>query len=238
MFNRTSSVPGTRSKTEIALGRVSLTPTQKLWTLFLQVWSFSRPKGNFHYTPNRDFRVMFFAPAPESRSEALVSASRYFARWTDSYDLLRNLFYVNGRTQLLTNKFFIEEALAFNWQYSLKNYKLFRYVQPFFMLKDAVHGESIHSSIFSMFMQKLDFLIITDLKNHFTLLGYLRRYNLYSIGLIPSNYSPWKVSYPIPTFSDSQLDQYLFLRWLVSIKHSSTYERYRHSLQMWSRRHI
>jgi hypothetical protein len=194
------------------------------------VWSFSRPEGNFHYTPNRDFRVMFFAPSPESREEALLSASRYFARWTDSYDLLRNLFYVNARTQLLTNKFFTDEALTFNWQYSLKNYKLFRYVQPLFMLKDAVHGESIHSSIFTMFMQKLDVLVITDLKNHFTLLGYLRRYNLYSVGLIPSNYSPWKVSYPIPTFSDSQLDQYLFIRWLVSIKHSSTYERYLNSL--------
>lgn len=180
--------------------------------------------------------MMFLVPDALSGCAGLVSAARYFLRWTDSYDLIYNLFYMRGRSQLLTNKFFTEEALSFNWQYSLKNYRLFKYIQPFFMLKDSEHGEETLTAVGFIMLQRLDFVIISDLKNHSKLLRYLRLKHLYSIGLIPSTYSPWQVSYPVPTFSDSQLDQFYFIRWVASIKQSSEIGYYSDLVNLWRKR--
>jgi hypothetical protein len=197
-----------------------------LWNLFLQTWSLTRPKGNHHYAAHRDFRTMFISPTFDIRANSLISASRYFKRWVDSYDLLFNLFYLRTSVQLLSNKFFIEESLIFNWQYNIKNYKVFKYVQPFFIFKDIPHGELTHTSLFNIFLQHLDFVIISDLNNHKKLTTYFKRFNLYSIGLIPVNYSPWCVSYPIPSCSDSQLDKFFFLKWIIYIRYTAELEKY------------
>ena len=133
--------------------------------------------------------------------------------------------------QLLSNKFFIEEALVFNWNYNLRNYKLFKYIQPFFTFKDTPHGGYVHSAVFNVLLQKLDLTIIVDIRNHKKLMGYLQKYGLFSVGLVPVNYSPWVVSYPVPTFSDSPVMQYYFLRLLFFIKGSAKRERYSYSLQ-------
>ena len=204
-----------------------------LWALFTQNWATFRPKSNTIYSTNRDFRLFFLAGSPERSFSAVISSQRYFLRWVDSYNFLFNLFYVESNSQLLTNKVFIEESLSFNWHLSYKNYKLFRLVQPFFMFKDAAHGASIHKSVFLTFLQKLDFTILVDIKSHEKLLQYLQRYGMFIISLVPINYSPWKVSYPIPTFSDSAISQYYFLRWLFFIKGSADSARFTRLLQQW-----
>lgn len=204
-----------------------------LWALFTQNWATFRPKSNAIYSTNRDFRLFFLAGSPERSFSAVISSQRYFLRWVDSYNFLFNLFYVESNSQLLTNKVFIEESLAFNWHLSYKNYKLFRLVQPFFMFKDAAHGASIHKSVFLIFLQKLDFTILVDIKSHEKLLQYLQRYGMFIVSLVPINYSPWKVSYPIPTFSDSAVSQYYFLRWLFFIKGSADSARFTRLLQQW-----
>ena len=100
------------------------------------------------------------------------------------------MLYGASNVQLLSNKSFVEESLVFNWHYSIKNYKLFKFIQPFFIFKDAVHGAIVHTSVFVMFLQRLDFAVVVDLNNHFKLLRYLQRYSLYTVGLVPTNYSP------------------------------------------------
>ena len=92
--------------------------------------------------------------------------------------------------QVLGSRFFIEESLVFNWQYSYKNYKLYKFVQPFILFSDTSHGEFIHDVVAKLLNQNLDFLIIIDLKSHDKLLKYLKRYHIFMIGLTPINYSP------------------------------------------------
>ena len=133
---------------------------------------------------------MFLSDSGYTRNNSLISAKRYFSRWLDTYSLLFNLFYVEAQIQLLSNKFFIEEALVFNWNYNLRNYKLFKYIQPFFTFKDTPHGGYVHSAVFNVLLQKLDLTIIVDIRNHKKLMGYLQKYGLFSIGLVPVNYSP------------------------------------------------
>lgn len=198
----------------------------ELWPLFLQAWSVMRPKGTSHYTTHRDFKLFFLTSAPDSGHSPLVSAKGYFARWASSYNFLFNLFYSDSSAQLLSSKFFIEESLIFNWENGSKNYKLFRFVQPIFLFSDLPHGEFIHSAVFSIFVRNLDFAVVVDLKTHNILLKYLRRYNLYIIALVPINYSPWTVSYPIPSFADSRLAQYHFLKLTLHIKMEAKATRY------------
>jgi hypothetical protein len=188
-----------------------------LWPVFLQSWSVMRPKGNIHYTTNRDFRLFFLTTAPESGHNTLVSPRGYFSRWVDSYNFVFNLFFVDSFAQLMGSRLFVEESLVFNWQYSFKNYKLYKFVQPFLIFSDASYGEFVHDVISSLFRQNLDFLLILDLKSHDKLLKHLRRYHIFMIGLTPINYSPWVVSYPIPAFSDSYLTQYYFLTFVLRL---------------------
>jgi hypothetical protein len=176
---------------------------------------------------------MFVSDSANCKFNSVMSAKRYFARWVDSYNLLFNLFYADVQVQAFSNKLFIEESLVFNWSQSFMDYKVFKFTQPFFIFKDLPHGAYIHNTLFDILLQRLDIALVVDLKNHMKLLGYIQRYSLYSVGLIPVNYSPWKVSYPIPSFSDSNLSQYYFLRWLffvkshaLSSKHTSTKARW------------
>ena len=208
---------------------------QRLWPFFLQSWSTFRPKGNPIYSTNRNFRLFFLAGSPEKSHVTLISSKKYFARWLDSYNLMFNLFYVDPNVQLLTNKTFIEEALVFNWHLSVKDYKLFKFLQPFFTFKDVTHGATIHSGIFLILLQKLDFTILVDLRNHKKILQYLQRYSMYTVGLVPINYSPWRVSYPVPTFADSSISQYYFLRWLFCIKSDASSSRYSLLLSNWNK---
>ena len=67
---------------------------------------------------------------------------------------------------------------------------MFRLVQPFFIFKDAQHGASIHKSLFLVLLQKLDFTILVDIKNHEKLLQYLQRYGMFTVSLVPITYSP------------------------------------------------
>ena len=58
------------------------------------------------------------------------------------------------------------------------------------MFKDFTHGGFIHSAVFSIFLQNIDLGIIVDMNNHKIFRGYLQRYSLYMVGLVPINYSP------------------------------------------------
>lgn len=222
--NSTRSTSSTVSK---------LAPSKFLWSAFLNSWGSTRPKNNLHYCTNRDFQLFFLSHTNGKFAVSVVSARRYFARWVDSYNLLFNIFYTDASIQMMSNRLFIEESLVFNWQYNSRNYKIFKYTQPYFMFKDFTHGAFVHSAVFSIFLQNIDLGIIVDMNNHKIFRGYLQRYSLYMVGLVPVNYSPWKVSYPIPAFSDSQLSQFYFIKWLFFIRGRAENHRYLNLAELW-----
>ena len=63
-------------------------------------------------------------------------------------------------------------------------------VQPFFVFSDVAHGGPVKTSVLNTFLQKLDFTVVVDLKNHNTFLKYLNGYNMYMIALVPNTYNP------------------------------------------------
>ena len=211
-----------------------ITPSKFLWSAFLSSWGSTRPKSNLHYHTNRDFQLMFLSHSTDKSAVSIISARRYFARWVDSYNLLFNIFYTDASIQMMSNRLFIEESLVFNWQYNSRNYKIFKYTQPYFMFKDFTHGGFVRSAVFSIFLQNIDLGIIVDMNNHKIFRCHLQRYSLYTVGLVPINYSPWKVSYPVPAFSDSQLSQFYFIKWLFFIRGRAKNHKYLNLIGVWS----
>lgn len=188
---------------------------------FVSSWGLLRVKNNSVFSVHRDFQLLFFCSRPERRLNLFSDTRQMFNRWVDAHNFMFNLFYVQSIGQLLSNKFFIEESMMFNWHLSLKYYKLYKYIQPFFIFKDLPHGGYLHSNMVLFLKQKLDYMLIVDMNNHKTLITNLKRYHFYLIGAVPINYSPWLVSYPVPLAGDSLLNQLFFLKWLFSIKLSA-----------------
>ena len=211
--------------------KVSFTAQQSSWHLFVQSWKLQRPTATTTYKINRYFRLMFMSYSSSKPFNSVVSARRYYSRWVDSYNLIFNLAYSDAQVQAFSNKLFLEEVLVFNWHQSHFEYKLFKYTQQFFAFRDLPHGSYVHSAVFTILLQKLDYALVIDLKTHRKLLGYLRRFSLYTIGLVPSNHEPWQVSYPIPMFADSNVIQYYFLRWLFFITSQANKSKYQHLLR-------
>jgi len=225
---------GANSKHAATSAIAKFATSRFLWSAFLNSWGSTRPKSNLHYHTNRDFQLMFLSHSTDDLAVSVISARKYFARWVDAYNLLFNIFYSDASIQMMSNRLFIEESLVFNWQYSSRNYKIFKYTQPYFMFKDFTHGGFVRSAVFSIFLQNIDLGIIVDMNNHKILRGHLRRYGLYMVGLVPINYSPWKVSYPIPAFSDSQLSQFYFIKWLFFIRGRAENHKYQNLIGLWN----
>jgi hypothetical protein len=91
---------------------------------------------------------------------------------------------------MLGNKLFIEEILIFNWETRIVTYKLFKFLQLFTSLVDLVHGSFVHSALKLLSQMNLDFALITDVKYHEKTLTYFQKYGVFTISLLPLNYSP------------------------------------------------
>jgi hypothetical protein len=86
----------------------------------------------------------------------------------------------------------------------------------------------MYEYVMRILLQDLDFAIVVDLKSHGRILTYLKKKGLYMVGLVPVTYSPWRVAYPVPAFSDSHLTQYYFLRLVIHLKSSAFSARHRY----------
>lgn len=213
--------------------RMQYATSRDTWSLFLQSWTIFRPKVTSNYAVHYEFRLMFLADSGVQRFNSLLSAQRYFHRWLDSYNLLFNLFYVEAQIQMVSNNLFIEETLLFNWDYNFRNFKIFKFSQPFFIFKDLSHGVYLHEAFLDILIRKMDLILAVDLANHNILLNYSKRYSFFSVGLVPINYSPWSVSYPIPVFSESMLTQYYFIKLILAIRADALSKRYQIKYNNW-----
>ena len=148
----------------------------------------------------------------------LLSVGRYLWRIEESFTFLYNLFYIETTHWLLGNKFFLEEVLDFNWETHFLTYRLFRFLNTFVCLTDLSHGSVINKILGVLCQIGLDFSIIADIRSHIKTRKYFQRYSIFTIGLIPMNYTPWLVSYPIPTYTNSIKMQLAFIHLIFYIR--------------------
>jgi len=148
----------------------------------------------------------------------LINIDKLFNKWINSYHFLLNIFFNKLNIFLFSNKIFKNEIVSFNWSLNLLDYKLFKYSNPYFYLKDTKLGVS-SSVIFKRFEKNgLNIAFILDLKQHEKNIIFLKKINLYTIGLVPYNMNPWLVSYSFPIHSNSTFIQYFFIKTLLFFK--------------------
>ena len=179
---------------------------------------FTTPKSGYWYTSNPTFKMFFTNSSSMCVNSTLVSVKRFVCRIEESLTFLYNLFFIDTRYWMFGNKLFLEELLIFNWEIQPLTYKIFKYIHTLVWVKDLSHGSTVFQLM--AFLQKvtLDFTIIVDIRTHIKMQIYLQRYSIFTIGLIPLNYNPWWVSYPIPTYSNSPKVQLLFIHILFYVR--------------------
>ena len=186
----------------------------------LAIWwtQLTIPKSEYWYNNNAKFRVFFTTSNVILSDPVLVSVERHVWRIVESLTFCHNLFYIGARHWMFGNKLFMEEILIFNWESQLLAYKLFKFVHVFVYLKDLSHGSTAWSIFKLLHKLRLDFTFQVDINTHFKTQRYLQKYSIFTIGLIPTNYDPWSVSYPIPTYTNSPKIQLLFTHLLLHIR--------------------
>lgn len=190
----------------------------KFYSVSLWWTQFTLPKSSYWYTNNPTFRSFFTIGSSIYTNSTLINIKRYVSRLEESLTFIYNLFYIDTKYWMFANELFLEELLIFNWEIQPLTYKLFRYAHIFVWLKDLSHGSAIRQVMTFLKKIDLDFTIITDIETHMKARSYLQRYSIFTIGLVPINYDPWWVSYPVPTYANSPKVQLIFIHILFYVR--------------------
>ena len=189
---------------------IQLTGPEFHW--FKAYWSLHQSKSNMQFSVHPDFKLLFFVCFDRKGVYGVVGISKFYSRWKLAHNLILNLAFFNAKLHSFTNKVLIEESMIFNWRHSLLNYKLFKYTQSLMYLKDNPYGNDSRRLFIYWKKDLFDAVIVSDLKSHEKNVFFMRSNNVFTVGLVPANYRPWQVSFPIPLLADSILGQYHFLK--------------------------
>ena len=193
-------------------------PTLKFYAITLWWIQVTIPQSNHWSGNNAKFRFFFSSSHSPKVNFTLVSIERYVWRINDALIFLTNLFYIDANYWMLGNELFLEEILVFNWEANLITFKLFKFINTAVYFHDLSHGSAIRNVLQLLSKVELDFTFITDIRTHYKTQKYLHNLNIFTIGLIPTNYSPWSVSYPIPAYSNSPKIQFLFIHLIFHLR--------------------
>ena len=212
LLNKKVTRPALRTKTVLKL------PKTKFYAITLWWFHVTIPQSNHWSRNNAKFRFFFSSSHSSKVDFTLVSIERYIWRINDALIFLSNLFYIDANYWMIGNVLFLEEILIFNWESRLATFRIFKFLNTLVYFKDFSHGSATRNALRFLSKIKLDFTIITDIGTHYKTQKYLHNLNVFTIGLIPTNFTPWSVSYPIPTYSHSPKSQFLFIHLLFHLR--------------------
>lgn len=205
-------------------------PIQQI-NLFNLYLHFSNSTINPFFIPHTNFKPLFISQT--SGLTQLINVNKLFTKWVNSYNFLLNIFFNKLNMFLFSSKVFKNEVISFNWSFNLLDYRLFKYSNPYFYMKDTNFGVP-SSIIFKRFEKKgLNTTFILDLKQHEKNLYFLKSINLHTIGLVPYSMNPWLVSYALPVTSNNIFIQYFFIKTLLFIKQYSEVQTYNNLKSTW-----
>lgn len=199
-----------------------------LFNLYLY---FSSQSNNIFFTPHANFQPLFISNSGGISS--FINVSKVYTKWVNSYNFLLNIFFSKLNMFLFSNRVFRNEILSFNWSCEIIDYKLFKFANPYFFMKDTNFGVP-SSVIFKRFKKNnLNLTFILDLKFHEKNLAFFRRINMYTIALVPYNMNPWLVSYSFPVSSNNIFIQYFFIKLLLFVRQYAELQLYNTLKSKW-----
>lgn len=206
--------------------------------LFGGYWNQLAVRPDYNYVAHREFILSFMSPSHDKRLYGILSANSYFKKWFEGHNFLLNVFSADPVMQMFSGKTFIEETLTFNWHLSKKNLAMFKLVNSPLNFMDTRYSNFNLYRTEKLRTLGTDLIFLMDLKAQEKMIFFLRKESFYLIGLVPTNYSPWLVSYPFPAFSDSDLSQLFFFTYLTQVRASALRTKQASLLKFWEATHL
>lgn len=199
--------------------------------LFLLYLSYSNGLGGVITHLNRNYKV-FFLGLLNKQTYPYLNVTKLFQMWTQTHLLIYNLFFNQTQVLVFSTKILQKEAYAFNWLDDSKTYSLFKYSIPFFFLKNPSYGLETDIGFSKLSTLGLETSFITDVRYHYRTVNFLKKYDVYTIGLVPYNMSPWTLHYPIPVSVNNIFVQYFFIKYLFFLKNETHIHYYNTLLKL------
>ena len=194
----------------------------KLFFLYL---SFANGLGEAITHINSNFKP-FFLGLLSKHTSPYLNVTKLLHMWLHTHTLLYNLFYNQTIFLTFSNKTLQKEAYAVNWYQDTKTYSLFRYSIPLFFLKNHPFGLETNLAFNRLSDLGLECAFVTDFRYHYRTVAFLKKYHIYTLGLVPYNLNPWTLHYPIPVAVNSIFTQYFFLKLLFYIQNEARLNYY------------
>jgi len=201
------------------------------WSLFLVYFQFMDNRRTNFFRPHANFKNMFLFDS--SKTSIFFNYGRLYMRWMHTYNLLLNIFFRQLKPLLFSTKMFRKEVTAFNWSLDVLDNSLFKRAAPYFFLKDCKYGNENRHVFSELERDGLNVSFVTDVKYHEKNVFFLKRFNSYTIGIIPFNMDPWLVSYCIPIATNNIIIEFFFFKLLSFIRQFVALQHYTQTRQLW-----
>jgi hypothetical protein len=122
-----------------------------------------------------------------------------------------------------------------NWNTNNALKKIWRYIIPFFSLKPSKIFNYGWWIFLKLKYKNYNIACVVDLFYHRKTIHYLDRAGFYTIGLVPSNYNPLIVDFPILASSDNFFTQLFFLNYIIKIKQNISQLQYNNIKLLWKK---
>jgi hypothetical protein len=200
-------------------------------SLFHMYLSFANGSGHSAFKIHAYNRLLFMAN--DHQYTPYINIQRFHKKWLHSYSFLMNLFFWQTPILMYSSKYLKDESLSFNWSYSILPYSLFKYAAPYFFIKDVRYGAEASYVYKKLSINGVQAAFVSDIVYHKKSLFNLRKYGMYTMGLVPYSASPWVVHYSIPAASSTIITQYFFIKLIMYIRQQAEYQRFTIFKNLW-----
>lgn len=184
---------------------------------------------------NVHFNWKFFFYTHNLKQPYFINLNRLFLQWRRVYYFLFNIFYFKFNLLFFSNVLFRNEVNALNWNSNTYIKQIWRFIVPFFSLKPGKIFNYGWWIFLKLKYKNYHLAFVVDLFYHRKTLNYLDKAGFYTIGLVPSNYNPLLVDFPILISSDNFFTQLFFLNYIVRIKQNINKIQYNNIKILWKK---
>lgn len=208
------------ASTSLVSPRLRTINTKTNTKLFFLYLAFANGVGDPITHINSNFKP-FFLGTLTKHTAPYINVNKLMHMWIHTHTLLANLFYNQTIFLTFSNKILQKEAYSVNWVNDTKTYSLFKYSIPLFFLKNHPFGLETNLAFNRLADLGLECAFISDFRYHYRTVAFLKKYQIYTLGIVPYNLNPWTLHYPIPVSVNSIFTQYFFIKILFYLQNEA-----------------
>jgi len=200
----------------------------KLFKTFL---CFSENNFQFFFKPHYKYNLFFNCVTRENTVS--INLFKYFNKWNNTYSLLSSLFFYNLSICSFGNRLIWQETTLINWDcFKNTTQPYLKHYTPIFFTN--FNTPKLIEKVFKPFnVSNQPIVFILDITKHNYNIKFFQKKKLFTLGLVPINYDPWLLNYPVPIFNQNLLIQYYFIKLYFKIKHNAKKIIFSNLKKMW-----